>query len=488
MMRIMIVDDDYQIREGIRRAVNWEELGFDRVETYEDGIYAYEAMSNVKPDLILCDIEMPIMSGLQFAQKLRENGNRTRIIFLTAFSDFEYCQKALRLGADDYILKPVKLHLLKESIRINVEKLKLSYKQELLYEEAVLEDLLGKICYEGHADLTLSFIQEFQNKYPEIPSSFLIVMVLHRKQEFEEADEKQIAEKLYERNAVLLNGRNGEKICIGGTGNSRLYSMHDRIRLQRLIESYNSSQTDSRFWLAAGISEACEAGKLAEGFRKAVHTANLEFYTGKQVHLEEELLCIEKGRKNPETFRDIRRKIADAAEAMDRARIERFLFEWKDAALTAHMSPEQFRREYMHIYQKVIRRLELTGEEDLFEIDLKNCVNAIECQECLLDYLSVIKEYSIVPVPKGEKNSLMAEAAEYMKSHYQEALSAAEVAEHIGKSSGYFSSLMKKEMGVGFPQYLAMLRMERACHLLLHSRLKVNEIAQEVGYTDYLYF
>ena len=113
-VKVMIVDDEYIILDGMS-SFPWEQYGCELVATAENGQEGLEKMGIFKPDLIFTDIEMPEMDGLQFAAEARKINDKVRMVFLTGYDNFEYAQEAVRLGASDYLLKPmnfVKLDLL----------------------------------------------------------------------------------------------------------------------------------------------------------------------------------------------------------------------------------------------------------------------------------------------------------------------------------------------------------------------------------------
>ncbi len=106
MIKVMIVDDERFVRTGIIQETDWDLIGCEVVAEAKNGIEALEKAKDVKPDLVVSDIKMPGMDGLEMAEKLVEIYPDVKLIFLTAYSDFEYVRKALRMGVSDYLLKP----------------------------------------------------------------------------------------------------------------------------------------------------------------------------------------------------------------------------------------------------------------------------------------------------------------------------------------------------------------------------------------------
>ena len=106
MYSIMIVEDEELVRQGLTSLVNYEQFGMKVIDQAENGRIAWEKFQAQPADLLLTDINMPQMNGLDLAQLVREKAPSCHIIFLTGYDDFEFARKAIRLGADDYILKP----------------------------------------------------------------------------------------------------------------------------------------------------------------------------------------------------------------------------------------------------------------------------------------------------------------------------------------------------------------------------------------------
>ena len=100
-MNLMIIDDDKQIREGISRGIKWEAIGIDQVAAFQDGIDAVKAFPEFMPDIVLCDVCMPEMNGIEFLREVKRLNPDIRVILISGYSDFEYVQQAIKLGAID---------------------------------------------------------------------------------------------------------------------------------------------------------------------------------------------------------------------------------------------------------------------------------------------------------------------------------------------------------------------------------------------------
>lgn len=131
MYKVLIVDDEYEIRKGISNYFPWAETGFEVIGEAENGREALKIIQKNHVDVVLCDIKMPVMTGIQLAQILYEQHGNIKIIFLSAYKDFDYAKKALIFGVKDYIVKPTKY---KDLLNVFVK-----IKSELDKEEVVQE-------------------------------------------------------------------------------------------------------------------------------------------------------------------------------------------------------------------------------------------------------------------------------------------------------------------------------------------------------------
>ena len=107
MFSLMIIDDEERIRRGLRIYMPWKEMGFEVIADAENGKAGLEMIKKYDPDVILSDIRMPLMDGIELVERLRKEGNQSKIVFLTAYTDYELMRKAIQLGVRDYVQKPV---------------------------------------------------------------------------------------------------------------------------------------------------------------------------------------------------------------------------------------------------------------------------------------------------------------------------------------------------------------------------------------------
>src|SRR5665647_275696 len=155
-MKLLIVDDDLQIRTGLKEGIDWGKLEIDEVFIAENGIEAINLYEENLPQIVITDIRMPGLDGLELSREIRKFSEATKIIIISGYSEFEYAKKALQLGVTDYLLKPVKIAELKKLVTTTKDKVIEALKREeeekeqkYLCNERLIEDVLSGNIYEG---------------------------------------------------------------------------------------------------------------------------------------------------------------------------------------------------------------------------------------------------------------------------------------------------------------------------------------------------
>ena len=116
MIKIFLVEDEVVIRNGIKHSIQWEREGYEFVGEASDGELAYPLILKEKPDILITDIKMPFMDGLELSEAVKKELPDIKILILSGYNDFDYAKKAIGIGVTDYILKPVSAEKLLEAI------------------------------------------------------------------------------------------------------------------------------------------------------------------------------------------------------------------------------------------------------------------------------------------------------------------------------------------------------------------------------------
>ena len=154
MIKIFLVEDEVIIRHGIRDTINWEENGFLFVGEAGDGEYAYPLILKTEPDILITDVRMPFMDGLELSRLVKKVLPDTKIIILSGYNEFDYAKEAIKIGISDYLLKPVSssnlidaLKKVADTIKEEREKSKLLERYFVSYEKYT--EFLDKTDYSG---------------------------------------------------------------------------------------------------------------------------------------------------------------------------------------------------------------------------------------------------------------------------------------------------------------------------------------------------
>lgn len=185
--KVLLVDDEEEVRNAIEQRINWEELGFEVIGKAQNGVKAMEIAEKLQPDVVITDIKMPYMNGLELARNLKEENPGVRILILTGFDEFEYAKEAVHLEIEEYILKPVNANELSECLKrlknvldkereekLNVRKLEQYYTDSL----PVLQTNFFCSLVEGR--ISDSEINKYLNDYQiSLPGPYFCCAVFH---------------------------------------------------------------------------------------------------------------------------------------------------------------------------------------------------------------------------------------------------------------------------------------------------------------------
>lgn len=171
MLKVFIVDDEVYIRQGLAKLIDWEKYGFKVVGDARNGVEALKYLENNSVDLIITDIQMPFMDGIELITKLREKNCYTDVIFLTAFSEFEYALQGIKLSIVEYLLKPIEeeklVEILKKIIKARKKDEKSDFESLLDksggYKNTIIVKAQRYVCEHVEEDINLNMIANYLN-------------------------------------------------------------------------------------------------------------------------------------------------------------------------------------------------------------------------------------------------------------------------------------------------------------------------------------
>lgn len=507
---VLLVDDEEEVIQVIRKKVNWEGLGFSVIGYSNNGVKALEMMEEFQPDVVMTDIRMPYMDGMELAHRIKTDYPATKILIFTGFDEFEYAKEAVHLEVEEYILKPVssqeltnvfsqlKIKLDQEiSEKRNVEILKNYYLDSLPLLQANFYTMLieGRIPQE---ELD-KYLADYQISFP---GPYYCCLVIH-------TSSSNVPENM---NPLLLSTsvRKQAEERLGKKWQAKCFSYLGKLVL--LVQLQNENElpelTDEcdRFCryayriigatVTVGIGPVCDQmpdlAQSYSGAREAV-SYRVIFGASRAINIKEiaPQTTSRSASSNEEAFSQLFKTISlgsteEVSEAVDQY-LNHVSFPVK--------SLQQHHIDMMELVTALCRFLENNdiAIEDISEDMDKLYISLIdlepeELRRWLINTSLSIRE-RIISVRNQSTRSFVSGAQEYVRMNYGDAdLSLDRICEELGVSNSYFSTVFKRETGKSFIAYLTDYRMDQASRQLIETNEKSYIIAKNVGYTDPNYF
>ena len=510
MYTLLLVDDEEEVMQVIARKVKWEKLGFSVIGHANSGLKALEMLEETQPDVVMTDIKMPYMDGLELCSHIKEKYPATKILLFTGFDDFEYAKEAVHLEIEEYILKPLNaaeitgvFERLKNKLdqeineKRSTELLKKYYADSLpllqanfysmLIEGRIPEEELERylanyqIAFEGPLYCCL-VIHTSANQVPEdMDAKFLAVSV--DRQAGEQLEKKWSAKRFnYLENTVMIAQLKQEsevseltdacdRFCkyihhvIGAVVTIGVGQVCEHIL--ELSQSYQSAKEALSYRVLYGSNQAINLKDIVPQRKKALETGD-----GMELSHLFKMICL--GTKEE---------------------IEKAVGMYMEHMLLSAKSLEKYHIAVMELISELYRFMNnnnldsqevLGGIGQLYQ-ELSNMESQV-LEKWLQDVCFHLHE-DMASARYHSKQSLIDRAKEYVRNHYQEEeLSLDDICKELGVSNSYFSSMFKKETGDSFVGYLTEYRMEKASRMLVETMEKSYIIAKSVGYSDPNYF
>ncbi len=504
MNQILIVDDEPVILLGIQYMLEKYCPECRVAALAVDGEDGLQKIRDLRPDIVITDITMPQMNGLDLIRKAREEGCRARFIILSGYSDFNYARQAVSLGVEDYITKPVEEQELVEVIRRvcrSIDAGRATEAEEALrteqYRQYVLRDVLaGNRMDRAEKAQKLSAVG-----FPMSGASCLCFCVFVREdagQEFPAAElEKELGSlaesclpfcrdrfilpDLQDVNCVLLlmPEEIPEKTVHNCLGMFRYACME---KLKRDV------------WIGCSRVHR-NPGDLSETFEEARCALNYRILLREPEVIRYERIS-ELEARDLQLPNETLSRLEEAVDSMDddacRRVLDQLFDEWQSRP---DMTLEQVKLVCLNILLTGIRKIpfvqfqlnEYLGK-NLFSLEtLSHFASLDQLKNWILNVLKSMNEL-MLNTPAGESLDVIEESKKYIRAHFTEEISLKDIADRFFINSSYFSTLFKKRTGQNYQAYVTKLRVELARKLLADSRMRIYEICETVGYSDMKHF
>lgn len=519
MIKVFLVEDEIVMREGIKNNVDWEREGFEFAGEASDGELAYPLIQKTRPDILITDIKMPFMDGLELSRLVKQEMPDIKILILSGYDEFEYAKEAINIGITDYLVKPIAGAKLLEAVKKvgkiieeeRQQKLFLqTFEKERLENTQLIRQKLFRSLASGQKPVSEILKEGKKAGFDLVADQYNIVLLqifadgkaegYSEAQNAAEQDIESMTEKMPEVLMVEL-GLEGWAFIIKETSEEKKLeeTLKDFLeRLQDIIASYEGVE------YFAGVGKA--VARLSE-LNRCFEEANKAF---SYRYLKKRNQVIYSGAEMDEPSVDEELKLSSLnLEKLDRKSIDQFLKTGLKSEVV-HFIDEYFAslgernvqslmfRQYvtMDMYFATVAVLEQLGYEsrELVERcgDFETMAAVFSTVEQTKGYLQNIFETAIElreKVSQKKYSSLLKDARAYIEQNYDnEDISLNTVAASVNLSPNHFSTIFSQETGRTFIEFLTYVRMEKAKELLRTTSMRTAEIAFAVGYKDPHYF
>lgn len=517
MLKVFLVEDEAVIRDGLRDKIPWEQYGFRFVGEAADGEMALPMIRKTRPDVLITDIKMPFMDGLSLSKIVSEEFPKTKIVIISGYDDFEYARKAIEVGVDQYLLKPITRLTLKKTLlelkeKIEQDMVQNDYQAQFQSEMHVYEQFSRRRFMERllSGDMPVNEIYEEASRLSlEITAPCYNLLFFYLQEKGGVVSEERTEDFMRKQDEVFhFFLRHPQYILFRWNANCNgvlVKAEGDQIEewTRKGVEHIRSvcdSEEEHLDWYVAIGSPVERLSMLPSCYQDVNHYLAYRFMIPSLHVLSKTTLS------DYLTTRDENRIDGVESSAMSQEIIRDFLVkgnsseihDFVESYLDRIKEPLKSRmfRAYvvLNIRFTILAYVESIGvskEEFMEQVgnhDQDMNMEASEVPEYFLDMLQTainIRENE----SSNQNRKILRKALEYIDKNYdKESMSLNQAAAKLSVSANYLSTVFSQNMKKTFVEYVTGKRMEKAKKLLKNTTKSAGEIAQEVGYKDSHYF
>lgn len=513
MLNVLIVDDEPFIRQGLRLIVDWGAEGFDIVGEASDGTEALELLEYTRVDLIIADIQMPGMGGLQLLRRIREMGmDDIRFVILSGFREFGYAQTAMKYGCLAYLIKPINhdelLNLLR-NISAQHEQRCLDEAERESRDSAMLESNLLPILVGKYDEINLNYVREHLTLSDRLRYiSVELDMSDPRLSGKSEENRRSMQRMLYSSMRSAL-GEWSSHVVFDVSKSENCYDV-GLIYCGAMADEKAMSEQEYYDWLMSRAESSVECRvvmnvgnrvdrleDLSESYRSAsIAKFMQDFQENGSLYVAEEHQNMQ-DEMSAEGYGQLRNKIdavVSAVELCSRPDIETAV---EELYRTMGELCMDYRVISMNLSHILLRLIHIAGERDS-NLDQREAVNYIienafdkgvvrgssaHFAKFCCDYADYLNQ-----INSQSAGNILALVEREVAEKYMTNISLKQLGETFYINSAYLGQLFKKHYGMPFKDYLNMVRINNSAELLAHTDMKVYEISAAVGYQSVDYF
>lgn len=504
MYKLIVVDDEMAIRTGMCSYIDWNAMGFEVTADFEDGKETIEYIANHPVDVILTDIEMAEVSGLELAKYIYENKLPIKVVILSGYKEFEYARQAIQYNVEYYLLKPIKMNEVQEvfgKIRLDLEH-HLKEQEMNLSREKKFKELLPELQEQFWISLLVGGLHNKENivkKQKMLQLDFDLqtpCAIIDVQMEIDE-ESNQLYYKQRENRSNLINNIFG-----GNTGEIKYYPAYLSSDILKIIAIMKQKCTIEKFHENLELQLEEKRESVAKLLKLKIITSIekifpdimelSEYKYELQAYVQKKTASV---RLVPGDYERLKQKYKLLIETINDGDfdeldnlVDNIFFEFRNLPI------EQVKQLLINMFSLLSSKFmkmssdlwvvmnEKVDYQMLLDIDNRDTLKHT-CKNSLKTTIEIVKKRQ-----NDVSKDIVEKAIYYMKKHYGDDISLESIADRYFLNPTYFSRLFKQYTGTTFMDYLIELRMEKAKELIVLGKYKVYEVSQMVGYRSDKYF
>jgi two-component system, response regulator YesN len=497
MYKVLVVDDEPKVRRGLTRLIPELDPEWTVIGDAKNGIEALEKVRKYMPDLVITDIRMPLMNGLDLLNSLKDYP--VHVVILSGYGYFEYAKTAIRFGAFDYLLKPLKPAEVRELLIRLKKQIQMQAPQTFDGGSQIHYAKLWKDWLMG-VEESEEYCQKLQGQLPSLASYRIFVVEIDQfdalVSEEQWGDRQLVVFTVQNMIQEILDGREGMCCQFLFSMNSQLYFL--LINQQVVLQDYEMLIEEVKrmveISISIGIGDESEhfaqLPTLFTNTREAL--LNKWIYGDGKVHDYRDLFLSPKLQVGYPSDLDNSVIVSLREGNLDKA--QEYLAQFVGTILQKNVSYQVFHRFCLQLLSSAVRVIYEQKITSLVFQDSRRPYELFDRNFTVNEYIHFMNELLAAIITSVEwkkqqkRNRTLETAVNFIHQSYTKDLSLDEVAGQIHMNSSYFSSFFKQEIGLTFIEYLTQLRIDKAKALMIDPDLKLYEIAGMVGYQDVKYF
>ena len=515
MIKVFLCEDEFVVREGIKNNIDWASSGYEFVGEASDGELALPLIRKLEPDIVITDIKMPFMDGLELSRVIRRELPSTEIVILSGYEEFDYAKQAISIGVAQYLTKPIsgddllrELDMLREKIIKNKEENALKEKFRKEMEENVRREksALFNSLVSGTCSVT-ELLERSQKLGIDLSAVWYNIVLLFIKSDHHNIEEysgssvtieEKINEIISDMGCICFDrDLEGKAVLIMADSEQSLISHQNDLisRLEEVFAPYGHIR------YSGGLGRAVNRlSMLNESYEDAGRALANRFFTTKSGFYE-----AARSDREEADVKEVFDMGSIDAKRIDKSNVSRFLklgnldeIPFYVSEFIKSVGENAFEsyifRQYiaMDVYFAVSGFVEELSSKKHFDGIAEVTKESLESVESIKSYIAQIIEKAITyrdSIATNRYTEIVEDAVKYIEENYSdEELSLNQLASHVNVSPNHLSTIFSQQTGQTFIKYLTEYRMDKAKEMLKCTSMRSSEISEAVGYKDPHYF